>query len=120
MTETRCGDIIGCFTGTFLTAHAYEQSVTARLCAIYHPWPSSSWSPAIAVGGGPTAVHVDVDDDIVRRDGLAIDVRLGVERGRGVRWTASIGVRATPIGSVAEGRVDHVGWYVRAGLAFGG
>ena len=119
-TQTRCGGILGCITGTFLTDYAYQQSVTALLRGILHLAATSAWSPTISVGGGPTVLHVESAGAASRHTGVLLDAGAGIEHGRRYRWTAATGVRATPIGSVDEASIDDLTWYVRVGLALGG
>jgi len=118
-TQTRCG-ILGCITGTYLTGYSYQQSVTALVRGIHHFSATSSWNPTVAVGGGPTVVHFESKSGESRHTGLLLDAGAGIERGHRYRWTATTGVRVTPIGSSDEATVDDFTWYVRLGVALGG
>ena len=118
--ETRCDPILGCITGTFLTAYSYQQSVTVLVRGIRHLAATSAWSPTIFVGAGPTVMRSESQDRSSRHTGLTLDGGLGVERGRRYRWTAVIGVRAIPLGSVDEATIDEPSWYVRIGVAWAG
>ncbi len=120
-TETRCGGLFGCITGDFVTDYRYQQSVSALIRGVYPLRRTTRWNPALAVGGGPTVVHVETPGvPASRRTGLLLDAALAVERGGGRRWTAATGFRLTPVGAGNEADIDNGTWYVRFGLAWGG
>ncbi len=119
-TQTRCGPIIGCITGTFLTEYASEQSVTAMVRAVRRLSSNSRWNPTVSLGAGPGVVHIETEAGTQESTALVLDLGLGLERGRRYRWTAETGARLVPLGSLDEVRLDDPSWYLRLGLAWGG
>jgi hypothetical protein len=120
VTETRCGPVIGCITGTFLTEYAWEQSVTALVRGVRRLGANPKWNPTVSVGAGPSSIHVETEAGTQESTALVLDFGLGMERGRRYRWTAETGTRLVPLGSLDEVRLDNPTWYLRLGLAWGG
>jgi hypothetical protein len=119
-TQTRCGGILGCITGTFLTDYASEQIVTALVRLVRPLSPDSEWHPTITVGAGPSLLHAETEAGEYESTGLTFDAGLGIERGQGYRWTAETGLRIMPLGAVDQVDVDGPTWYARVGIAWGG
>ena len=119
-TETRCSDILGCFTGQFLTDYRYGQSVAALARGSYALMPNSAWRPALALGAGPVVLHVEPQDQpATRRTGVLLDGSLAVERGGRSRIIAEVGYRIVASGSAAGAELYRGGWSLRSGLALG-
>ena len=119
-TQTRCGPVIGCITGTFLTEYSSEQSVTALVRGVRRLSPNPEWNPSVYLGAGPGFVHVETEVGTEESTALVLDLGLGLERGRRYRWTAETGTRLVPLGSLDQARLDDPSWYLRLGLAWGG
>ncbi len=119
-TETRCGPVIGCITGTFLTEYAWEQSVTALVTGVRRLGATPKWNPRVSLGVGPGLTHVETQAGTEESTALVLDLGLGIERGRRYRWTAETGTRLVPLGSLDQVRLDDPTWYLRVGLAWGG
>jgi hypothetical protein len=119
-TQTRCAYLLGCYTGSFITAYTYQQSVTAHIGGVRHLSRTSALNPTIFVAGGPTVTDVASDEGTSRHAGVALVGGLGIERGQRYRWTGATGVRLTPVGSSDQAAIDDFIWYVRIGLALGG
>jgi hypothetical protein len=111
--QRRCG-LFGCFTLNYLVDARYELlgSIMARVA--FEPWPELRFVPTLAVGGGPSRIHVDwLHDSPETRTGALFDATLGVEPGG---FTAELGLRFGVMDTVAP---HETAGYFRLGYTWG-
>jgi hypothetical protein len=110
--ETRCSELLGCFTGTYVQERGSQASVAALLRLLHYGGSSrAERSTALALGGGP-ALLTSSDTHL----GLVLDGGILFEPRDRQPWTGAMGFRVTTGSGGAQTRAT---WYVRAGVVTG-
>jgi hypothetical protein len=104
--QTRCSELFGCWTGTFVTEDATQTSITALARWLRY---DATGRLALVFGGGP-AILQGTGSSV----GLVFDTGLSLAHGTSGRWTTSAGFRLT-VGP-GDSR-SAAAWYIRGGLA---